>query len=389
MQWVRNGGIFEEWFKNIAILIFMQSFHAIFLAFVCEIIGSISLISSQLVTAKSTLEEAANTASADGILAIITIVSIMALIKMEKMIKGIFGLQDSKFMGNIGENFAKGMAGIKSAGSMAKRTVEPAKRTASLMKDRVKNNVELKKARDDADKKKAEYDKLVKQGPSGSNLNRKQYMEKLKEARKAADDAYKDVEIKKQKGDNLDTAIRHSAVQTGSTFGSSIAAGAFGIGATDSIAEAAIVANLTDTALDGIANPFIKNTIYGKAAEEKQRYIEELPRNMARERVRKENPGIAEGTAEFDQKVRLMLDRDDFKRQVKLAIDAANDSKLELEMEIPTSKLRQLSKIAGDTLSEGIGAFSAESRSGRSYARNVRKNGIEYKGTNISNVDDI
>ena len=58
-------------------------------------------------------------------------------------------------------------------------------------------------------------------------------------------------------------------------------------------------------------------------------------------------------------------------------------------MEIPQSPLRQLGKIASETFNEGMGAFSEESRSGRSYSRNIRKNGIEYKGTNISNVDDI
>ncbi len=373
----KNGGIFEEWFKNIGILIFMQSFHAIFLVFIMEIVRHVSISDS---LDKWSIN--------DGMLAIISMVAMLALIKMEKMIKGIFGIKDSKFMGNIGENFAKGMAGIKSAGNMAARTVEPAKRTAKLVGDKVRNNKEITDAKEKAASKQKTYDDLVKAGPSGSHMNRKQYMEKLKEARQAAEEAHKDVATKQEKGRKLTTDIKHSAVQTGSTFGSSIAAGAFGIGATDTIAEAAIVANMTDKVLDSVANPALKNTVYGKAARQQQQHIEELPQKMAEEEVGRRY-GLKKGDAGFDEKVRLTLDDANFKKQIKSAVDAALDTKFELDMEIPSSKLRQLGKVMGDTWKEGAGAFSADSRAGRSYSRNIRKNGIEYKGTNVSNVDDI
>lgn len=381
----KKGGIFEEWFKNLSTMIFLQSFHAIFLAFVCEIIGSISAIQTQKVTKLFDT----SSASADGILAILTIVSMTALIKMEKMIKGIFGLQDSKFMGNIGENFAKGMAGIKSAGSMAKRTVEPAKRTAKLMTEKTRNNKELVDAKEKAASKQKAYDELVKAGPSGSNMNRKEYTAKLKEAREAAEQAHKDVAVKEEKGRKLNTDIKNSAVQTGSTIGSTVAAGAFAVGGSSNLADAAILANMTDKVLDSIAEPKIKDTIYGKAAINQQQHIEELPQKMARDAVRRENPNLAEDSAEFEEKVNLKLNNEKFQKQVKQAVDEAKNTKFEMEMEIPTSKLKQIGKVATDTWKESATAFSSESRAGRSYSRNVRKNGIEYKGTNINDVGDI
>ena len=174
----KKGGIFEEWFKNLAILIFLQSFHAIFLAFVCEIIGAIGVDNATFDYAN--IPDELN-GSKDTIMAILTIVAIMALIKMEKMIKGIFGIKDSKFIGNIGENFAKGMAGIKSATNMAARTVEPAKRTASIMKERTKNNKDLVNAREKATSKQKAYDDLLHAGASGSGMSKKEYNKKLKD----------------------------------------------------------------------------------------------------------------------------------------------------------------------------------------------------------------
>lgn len=385
----KKGGIFEEWFKNIGVLIFLQSFHAIFLAFVCEIIGAVSADTASFNYNGVQNIQSELHAGKDTVMALLTIVSITALIKMEKMIKGIFGMQDSKFMGNIGENFAKGMAGIKSASNMAARTVEPAKRTVKLMKDKTRNNKELMDAKDKATKKQKAYDDLVKQGPSGSNMNRKEYTAKLKEAREAAEQAHKDVAVKEEKGRKLTADIKHASVQTGATFGSTVAAGAFGIGATDTIAEAAMVANMTDKVLDGITNPRIKDGVYGRAALQQQQHIEELPQKLARERVKRENPTLEEGTTEFEQKVSIMLNRKDFKKQLDAAMEEAKNTKFEIDMEIPTSGVKQTVKVLGDTWKEGVTALSESSRAGRQYSRSVRKNGVDYKGTNVSDVGDI
>lgn len=386
----------------------MQSFHAIFLVFIMEIISFIS-ISETMDTWSSN----------DGILAIISMVAIMSLIKMEKMIKGIFGMKDSKFMGNIGENFAKGMAGIRSAGSMAKRTVEPAKRVGKLGVDKVRNLKDIKDAKDNVNKskdalaekqknardKEMEVARIKRAGPGkgASEEEREAYNDRLKEARKEAKEAQnkvqkakddlssaqKDKYVKINKGKKIDADLKVASVQAGTTIGSTVAASAFGVGATDSLSEAAILANMTDKPLDAIADRVTKNTVYGKAARSQQKYIDELPERMARDKVRAENPNLTEGSAAFENKVKIALDDVEFKKQIQTAVQAAMDTKFEMDLEIPKSTFKQLGKAMGDTWKEGATAFSSESRAGRAYSKSVRKDGIRYKGTNIDDVGDI
>ena len=107
----KQGGILQAWFKNFTILVFTQTFHAIFLSFIISIIGTISIENVSLEKPKADveaeIESQNNQLTAEAVLPIISMVSIMALIKMEKMIKNIFGIEDSKFLGGVGENFAK------------------------------------------------------------------------------------------------------------------------------------------------------------------------------------------------------------------------------------------------------------------------------------------
>lgn len=390
----KKGGIFEEWFKNIAILIFLQSFHAIFLAFVCEIIGAVSADTASF--DYQNLESELH-AGKDTVMALLAIVSITALIKMEKMIKGIFGLQDSKFMGNIGENFAKGMAGIKSAGSMAARTAKPIAQTGKLIKDKKMNAKAMLDIAADLGEKRNKVKQLESEKPTGKKdgetnaeykERKKEYNEKLKKARSDVESVEKDLEDKKNKDRKLKTDIKKSSIESAATVGSTVAAGAFGIGATDTIAEAAILANATDKILDGISGRAIKNNVYGKAARDQQAYIDALPQNMAKEEVKRKY-GINEGDAGFDEKVRLTLDDEDFKKKVKTAVQSAMDTKFEIDMEIPTGKVKQALKPLADTYKEAATAFTEESRAGRTYARKVRKEGIRYKGAKIDDVGDI
>lgn len=391
----KKGGIFEEWFKNISILIFLQSFHAVFLAFVCELIGEIGVDNSTV-----DFSNLANElhGSKDTVMALLTIVAIMSLIKMEKMIKGIFGLQDSKFMGNIGENFAKGMAGIKSAGSMAARTAKPIAQTGKLIKDKKMNTKAMLDIAADLGEKRNKVKQLESEKPTGKKdgetnaeykERKKEYNEKLKKAKADVESAEKDLADKTNKDRKLNADIKKSSIESATTMGSTVAAGAFGIGASANLADAAILANATDRVLDSISGRVIKDNVYGKAARDQQAYIDALPDNMARERVRAENPELAEDSTEFEEKVRLKLDDEEFQKQVKKAVQSAMDTKFEMDMEIPTGKLKQTLKPLADTYKEAATTFSEESRAGRSYARKVRKEGIRYKGTNISDVGDI
>lgn len=114
----KSGGIFANWLKNFSLVVFTQSFHAIFLMFIMKFLS--------IVTQGSVSNaEGGNFAEKQGLLAIISIAGMMALIKFEKFVKGLFGVQDSKMMGGIGENLSKSLMTIKSGMDLARRTKEP------------------------------------------------------------------------------------------------------------------------------------------------------------------------------------------------------------------------------------------------------------------------
>lgn len=394
----KNGGIFEEWLRNISTLIFTQTFHAIFMAFILEIISFVTIEQTEY----SSTSEAwgAN----DGVLAIISMVAIMSLIKMEKMIKEMLGVKTSKHMGGIGENFAKSMAGIKSAGSMAARTAKPAMKTGQLIKDKKLNGkamLEIASELDGGNGKKGkrqELKELEEAGPGSREAGeskkdykqrKAEYNEKVKKARDEVNNLEKELNERKSKDNKLKADIKAGRIETATTFGSTVAASAFGVGASSNLADAAILANPTDKLLDYIAGRGIKDHVYGKASNAQQAYIEQLPEEMARRQVRNEYPEIDENSVEFETKVRAKFDDDNFKKQVETAIKSAMNTKFEIDMEIPTGKLKQGLKAIADTYKEAGRSFSAESRAGRANARNIRKNGVEYRGHSVDNVDDI
>ena len=394
----KNSGILEEWFRSISTLIFTQSFHAIFMAFILEIISYVSIEQTEYSSASEAWGKN------DGILAIISMVALMALIKMEKMIKEMLGIKTSKHMGGVGENFAKSMAGIKSAGSMALRTAKPAMKTGQLIKDKKLNAKAMLDIASDLDGgngkkgKRQELKELEEAGPGAREAGeskkaykqrKDEYNEKVKKARDEVNSLEKELNERKSKDNKLKADIKAGRIETATTFGSTAAATAFGIGASASLADAAILANPTDKLLDTIAGRKIKDNVYGKASNAQQAYIDQLPEEMARRQVRSENRGIDENSAEFEAKVRAKFDDDNFKKQVETAIKSAMNTKFEMDMEIPTGKLKQGLKAIADTYKEAGTAFSAESRAGRANARSIRKNGVEYRGHSVDNVDDI
>ena len=394
----KKGGIFEEWFRNISVLIFLQSFHAIFLAFVCELIHGVSV---QEVQGDFTDFLTGTDYGTDGVLAILTIVSMTALIKMEKMIKEIFGIKGSKFVGGIGENFAKSMAGIKSAASMGVRTAKPIARTAQLHKEGKLNAKSIIDTIGDIDIKKGKVKQLEGEAPvrtSGEtddsyNRRKDQYNEKLKQAREDVAAAEKDLYAKQEKQKKIKADLKKSSMESVTTVASTTAATAFGIGASETIADSAILANATDKVLDSIAGHFIKDNVYGKSSNEMQQHINNLnssdDRVRAGELVQMENPGLERGTAEFEAKVDLKVKSKDFEKQVKAAIKEAQNTKFEIDMEVPTATVRNNMKAIADTYREAGTAFSDASRQARATARDIRDNGISYKGHRIDDVGDI
>lgn len=119
----KSSGIFSSWLKNFTVMVFTQSFHAIFLMIILKFIavvsgGSISSGDESNTAAGSFVEK-------QGIYSIITLAAMTSLIKMEKFIKDLFGIQDSKMLGGISDNFGKAMIGMKSGMDLVKRTKEP------------------------------------------------------------------------------------------------------------------------------------------------------------------------------------------------------------------------------------------------------------------------
>ena len=122
-----SGGIFANWLKHFTTMVFMQSFHAIFMMMILKFMD----ISSREIELEISLDEHND----DILMAIIAIFGMLALLKMEKLIKNLFGIEDSKLVGGLGENLTKSMAQVRSAISLSNRTLEPDKRQTQIGKD--------------------------------------------------------------------------------------------------------------------------------------------------------------------------------------------------------------------------------------------------------------
>lgn len=138
MRGKRQAGIFENWFKTFTVTVFTQSFHAIFLVFILNMLSEVAGKQSEDIANVMTHQP--------GMLAIIAIAGAMALIKLEKFIRQIFGIAESPVLGGIGSNFAKGAAAIVSTQALAKRTMEPFKEQQKASRARMDKLGEFKKA---------------------------------------------------------------------------------------------------------------------------------------------------------------------------------------------------------------------------------------------------
>lgn len=136
----KSSGIFANWLKNFSLIVFTQSFHAVFLMFIMKFL---SIVTSGTVSNS----EGGNFAEKQGLLAIISIAGMMGLIKFEKFVKGLFGIQDSKMMGGIGDNLAKSLLTIKSGMDLAKRTKEPFDKYNEAKKNRAAKEKAYNRAR--------------------------------------------------------------------------------------------------------------------------------------------------------------------------------------------------------------------------------------------------
>lgn len=406
----KQGGILQAWFKNFTILVFTQTFHAVFLSFIISIIGTISIENVSLEKPKADveaeIESQNNQLTAEAVLPIISMVSIMALIKMEKMIKSIFGIEDSKFLGGVGENFAKSMAGIKSGVAMAKRTAEPIKEYKSSG-DRIrKARVGQQRAMDTINSigtggKGGNVTNINTGGnaPQIGNGNGNQNQQQPgtpvilgadgnpissgsstgsagiggqapvatldKKTQDKLDAAKKSLQENKIEEELAVADRKNAAIKAFTRAGSTAASLAFGMGATENIADAVTVANLVDAPLDVVSDNFAAKQAYGSSGKKLAKDLEDA-RKDAINRIKKENPELSEESVEF-------------KAKVNVAVRTEMDAKLAVDSKIPKSALKETAKVWKD-------AGASMSRKARKYANDVTKNGVVYGNTNIDDI---
>jgi len=150
----KSGSLFTNWLKNFTVIVFNQTFHAVFLMFIMRFLSAFMDKNGG-----QTLEQFVNY---EGIFGVVAIAGMMGLIKLEKLVKDLFGIKDSKLMGGIGDNLAKSMLAIRSGVDLAKRTKEP----FDKYNESKKNTAAKRRALDDIKKRNAFIDGL---GGSESN----------------------------------------------------------------------------------------------------------------------------------------------------------------------------------------------------------------------------
>ena len=406
----KQGGIFQAWLKNFMVIVFLQTFQAIFLSFIIQIVGGITSAMGSVSVSDSGDKE--------GMLAIVAMVSIMSLIKMEKMIKSIFGIEDSKFLGGVGDNFAKTMAGMKSAVNMAQRTAEPIKdvkssrdriRKARAGQERATNTInsigggsstknvaiggggsgggnpatlsfkagelyakalDAKKAGDMDGYRKYMQDAAAnlrnERLAGGSNSSAPRANDDMDKETKAKLSAAKKSLAENKIEEELARAdMKNAAIKTFTRAGSTVASLAFGMGATDNLADAATLANLVDMPLDAASDRFAAKQAYGTSGKKLEKQLEEA-RSEAVKKIKKEFPELKEDSVEFQAKVNV-------------AVSTEMDAKLAVDSKIPQSAFKQAAQVWKE-------AGTSMSREARRYANDVSKNGVVYGNTNIDDI---
>lgn len=152
-----SKGIFENWLKNFATIVFTQSFQAVFMVFTIKIVYG-------LIDKRDPTEIMTTFDNRSTLIGIVIIVSSMAMIKFEKLVRKLFGISESDLLGNTNTAFKATLAGLASAGNMAKRTAEPFVK----YKDQKRKVDRLKQNRDNLKK---EFDGLNVPQQSGANTN--------------------------------------------------------------------------------------------------------------------------------------------------------------------------------------------------------------------------
>lgn len=372
----KSSGIFSSWLQNFATLVFTQSFHAIFLVFVLKMMSTVSSESNNLTNIN------------DGMLAIVSIAGSMAIIKLEKLIKQLFGINDSKFMGGLGANFAKTLGTVASGAQLARRTAEPFKKHKEVVRKRDKIGRELDELKSTTSDsttpsrgtRNPVNDTVVPttteqtrttlsndtSNNSDGNADRRARMSDLISAldkntqalnnAQAANNNDSKAESKEDKiaklqkeYDELDAEAKVTTRQMFTRTGSTAAAAAFGLGASDDMGQMITVTNLVDAPLDMISDRRVKRNVYKNKSDVIEHKISEV-----RENIKRENPSI---------------DASALEAAVKEATKDLQNLKISMDDRIPDGIRKNLAEVWKDVQRENTRNTSIRTRSNSDYTR--------------------
>lgn len=127
----KQSTIFSNWLKQMALAIFTQTFHAIFMVIIIQLIAGISKIGEDQL--------------GHFIKPIIIIILTTSLIKMEKVIKQLIGVDDA-LMGDLKQGATRALATVKSAEMAGKAVADNGRKAAAATANKsklVKQRAEL------------------------------------------------------------------------------------------------------------------------------------------------------------------------------------------------------------------------------------------------------
>jgi len=325
----KSKGLYDKWLKHFTLNIMTQSFHAFLLMFIMKMLSEVN---------DAALQTATQLKSNDGILAILSIVGMMAIIKFEKLIKQLFGIEDS-LSGNLHASGVEAFQGFKSAGTLSREITQPFQKSRESRKTMNRLGTNLGLTRDttnpDGTKKSGTLGKYIKgaagggAGAAGEPSQRaplssqtQEIYDKMKDAKKNGDmdlyRAHRDhavTQMKSEKAGANNTGGGTGSNTSGGT-GSNTSGGStpkmtreqqvqeyndsvlknrenskkkwlnsagtlaslsMGLGATDTMASAIIVADTINDPINAASNRYVEhgeNIVAGKSTGDTNRYDE-------------------------------------------------------------------------------------------------------------------
>ena len=354
----KNQSIFAMWLKNFTALVFTQSFQAIFMMFIIVIVnkfivsgaseyvtsnGGIFVSSLKPENVQSTLASGTKVYAMvkldpngitsgkinnNTIISFVVFIGLTALIKMEKLIRGIFGIEETPLMGDLGRQMKGLFIGAKSMMDMGKRTIDPfkAQNEADSKVKKRKKIIERMNANSLPNNKNVvqnlgngtSVNNLKSNGPTNINLEGRESLEALASSLKGlsskGDDFYGD----DSRFDNAGNLLSDRAYQEKKLLeeqqqaevarrkkigrlATTIASAGIAYGGTDSLTEAATVANIMDAPLDMAADKLAQSSAKKVMANRAAQKINESNENI--EQIKKDfKKNLENMTSEEKQK---------------------------------------------------------------------------------------